>query len=464
MQKSRLVELIATLNHKEIKEAQKFLASPFFNLREDVQALFELIINKESTPTKEEAFAVLFPRDAYEPQRIRQVMSWLQKLLEEYLFIRSVQAKEINRKTELIKAFRSRGLDRHFMFTVREAEKLLDESPSRNADWHRQNFNLLQEKHMLSEKRQRTGEQHLQALTDEYDAAYLMEKLRHACLIRSYQAVNKVEYDLGLLLPLLPHFADHFWEKWPAAGIYFYSFKMLSEANGQPFFHKVKEQLGKHHLLFPPEELRDIYLFAINFSIRQFNEGKKESGREAFQLYREMLEAKLLTLDGNISRFAYRNIVALGLKLEEYEWVENFLMEQKEFLEIQYREAIFSFNLAKLEYERQNFTAAIVLLQKADYSDLLLNVAAKILLMKIYFIQKEERLLDSHLSAMWRFLKRKKMVGYHRENYLNIIAICQKMTNLNPFDKSAKANLKMLIETTEPLTERNWLLEQIDQL
>ena len=464
MHKSRLIELINTLDRKEIKETRQFLASPFFNHRVDVQALFELLIKEETVPTKEEAFAILFPKEAYEPQRIRQVMSWLQKLVEEYLFIRAVRADKVNRKTQLIQEFRSRGLDRHCMVAVREAEALLEQSPNRSGSWHRQNYGLLQEKHLLTGRRQRTGEQHLQALTDEHDAVYLIEKLRYACLIRSYQAVNKVEYDLGLLLPLLPHLFDHFWERWPVASIYFFSFKMLSETDGHPFFYQLKEQLDKHRHLFPPQELRDIYLFAINFSIRQFNNEEKKFAREAFQLYREMLHAKLLTLDGNISRFAYRNIVAIGLQLQEYEWVESFLMEQKEFLEIQYREATFSFNLAKLEYERKNFTAAILLLQKADYSDILLNLASKTLLIKIYLILDEQRLLDSHLSAMRRFVKRKKMVGYHHENYLNIISICQKLTELNPFDKAAKAGLKKLIESTEPLTERNWLLEQIERL
>ncbi|MEM1320958.1 MAG: hypothetical protein AAGG75_11920 [Bacteroidota bacterium] len=464
MQGSRLIECISTLNRKEIKEARKFLASPFFNQRTDVQALFELLVREERAPTKEAAFKVLFPGEAYEAQRVRQVMSWLQKLLEEYLFIRTVRAEKINRKAELVQVFRTRGLDRHFGIAVREAEALLEESPYRSADWHQKSYRLLQEKHRQTGKRQRTGEQHLQALTEEHDAFYLIEKLRHACLIRSYQAVNKVDYSLGLLLPLLPQLSDDFWEKWPAAAIYFFSFKMLSEPEGHSFFHRLKAQLEKHRHLFPPEELRDIYLFAINFSIRQFNEEKRDYAREAFQLYRDMLAAQLLTLEGHISRFAYRNIVALGLHLQEYEWVEHFLMEQKAFLEVQHREATFSFNLARLEYERKNFAAAILLLQKADYSDILLNLAAKNLLIKIYLLLDEQRLLDSHLRAMRRFVERKKMVGYHRENYLNIISISKKLIELNPFDKAAKASLQKLIESTEPLTERKWLLEQLAKI
>ena len=58
----------------------------------------------------------------------------------------------------------------------------------------------------------------------------------------------------------------------------------------------------------------------------------------------------------------------------------------------QHQEAMISVNLTKLEYERGHFDEAMLLL-------------------KIYFIRSEYRLLDSHLSAMRRFVKRKKVIG-----------------------------------------------------
>ncbi len=323
MQNSRLLELFSTFDRKEIREGRKFLASPFFNHRKDVCQLFELMV-ASNAPTKAEVSEALFPGEAFEPQRVRQVMSWLQKLLEQYLVVKTSLADPDKSSVQLARIFRRRNLERHFSAAVREAAAQLQKSRLHNGNYHRQNYLLLHEKHLLAAKSQRTGEQHLQALTDQHDAFFLIEKLRQACLIRSHQAVNKVDYDLGLLVPLLSHLPDSLWEKWPAAGLYFSCFRMLDELDGRPHFTQLKSQLEQHRHLLAPTELREVYLFAINFSIRQLNGGDANFAREAFQLYREALAAKLLTLDGDLSRFAYRNIVALGLQEQELAWAETF--------------------------------------------------------------------------------------------------------------------------------------------
>ncbi|MEZ4933158.1 MAG: hypothetical protein R2788_13685 [Saprospiraceae bacterium] len=461
MNNSRLIELISTFDKKEIREIGQFLASPFFNHREDVRQLFALLAKQEKTPSKEEAADILFPDQPFDPQQVRFVMSWLQKQLEDYLVVKSAFAGAVQTKAMLARCFRERGLERHFTIAARAVEEMLESQPLRNADHYFLSGQLARDTNLAAAKKQRTGDQHLQQLTDQHDAYYLIEKLRHACLIRSHQAVNKMGYDLGLLHLLLPHIAFSFWEKWPAAEVYYRCFQMLDEPDGRPSFELLKTLLEQHRHIFPDTELRDIYLFAINFSIRQLNGGDVAFAAEAFGLYRVALGKGLLTLDGHLSRFAYRNIVAIGLQMKEFDWVENFLMEQKDNLEAQHREATFSFNFAKLEYERKNFDAAILLLQKADYKDVLLNLAAKTLLLKIFYEQDELRLLDSHLAAMRRFVKRKKIIGYHQENYLNIITLTQKLVEVNRFDKKEMVALRQTIEEKEVLTEREWLLEKV---
>jgi hypothetical protein len=62
------------------------------------------------------------------------------------------------------------------------------------------------------------------------------------------------------------------------------------------------------------------------------------------------------------------------------------------------------------------------------------------------------------------FLRRKKVIGYHRTNYENIIKYAQKLITLNPNNKSAMQNLKSKIEQEEVLSTRGWFLEQVDFL
>ena len=101
------------------------------------------------------------------------------------------------------------------------------------------------------------------------------------------------------------------------------------------------------------------------------------------------------------------------------------------------------------------------MLQKAEYKDLLLNLAAKILQLKIFYELQEFDLLASHLQAIRSFIRRKKVMGYHRENYLNTVHFTQKMLEINPFDKTERAELRREIEETKAVAEKEWLLEQI---
>ena len=163
-----------------------------------------------------------------------------------------------------------------------------------------------------------------------------------------------------------------------------------------------------------------------------------------------------------LTRFTYHNIVAIGLRLGELEWVRYFITEFKNRLEKTYRESAFSYNLARLEYESRHFDHVLELLQKANYRDPLLNLAAKTLLLKTYYEISEFDLLQSHLDAMRNYIHRKRVIGYHRTNYLNIIRFAEKLMRHNPLDKAATQKLRQDIEQEEVLTEKVFFLKMLD--
>lgn len=65
---------------------------------------------------------------------------------------------------------------------------------------------------------------------------------------------------------------------------------------------------------------------------------------------------------------------------------------------------------------------------------------------------------------MKTYLQRKKVMGYHKDNYKNIIQYTKKMLKVAHYDKAQIQKLKSEIESTNPLTERKWLLAQLDKL
>ncbi|MBK6622962.1 MAG: hypothetical protein IPG32_19640 [Saprospirales bacterium] len=92
----------------------------------------------------------------------------------------------------------------------------------------------------------------------------------------------------------------------------------------------------------------------------------------------------------------------------------------------------------------------------------MLNLAAKTLLLKTFYELGEYDLLQSHLDAMRNYIHRKRVIGYHRTNYLNVTRFAEKLLKVNLSDRKAVKTLRSQIEQEEILTEKEWMLSRLD--
>ena len=89
---------------------------------------------------------------------------------------------------------------------------------------------------------------------------------------------------------------------------------------------------------------------------------------------------------------------------------------------------------------------------------------AKNMLLKIYYELDEFEALTALISSFKRFLNRKSIVAYQKQIYTNMILLTEKLIHILPNDQTKKAQLRQEIENSHPLTEKPWLLEQLEQL
>jgi len=462
MQNTRLVDLLQTFSKKELRDFRKFVASPFYNQRKDVADLLDLVAGRQSSgkpvPPKAVVFEKLYgPAATYDDHKVRMAMSFLMKAAEQFLVHQDFFQEGVAVKTRLAGIYRERNLSKHFDRTIKDARQCLGRSQLRNAHFYHLDHDLQMEEYRFNAAQRRTADHNLQALTDNLDTNYFSRKLRQACLLLSHQAVYKKEYRFGLLDAILLQVEQDSLLGIPAISVYYYCYRSLTQPGEPDYFHQLTRLLVEEGGKFPKNEIADLYLLAINFCIKRYNEGDAAYLSDEFNLYKDGLEKGYLLNNGVLSRFAYRNVVTTGLVLKEYDWVEKFILRFRDNLEKVHRESMFSFSLARLEFERRNFGLALQLLQKSEYRDLLLNLAAKALTLKIYYETNEYDALDSHLDAMQRFLRRKSIMGYHKEHYLNMIQFVRKL--LEAVDDRGLAKLKEEIKASKSVAEKRWLLE-----
>lgn len=459
-----LWESFATLTKTELRELDRLVRSPFFNRKEQLVRLFVYLRkcrDSDTVPSPEAACLAAYPDTPFDVTKLRLAYSDLLELLEQYWIVQAALADKIQGKIRLAAAYRQRGLDKPLKIALREAQAAVAQYPLRNAPYYEVLHDLEMEVYQAAAADKRYEAFNLQAISDWSDVAYIAHKLQHLCTALSHQAVFKTEYRFGLMAPIFAYILEENLLRHPPIALYYHAAQFLSNPDLEQHFTSFNEALRQYAHFFPEEELRTLYLLAINFGVKKCNTGLYEWHRATFDLYKEALARQLLLDRGTLSRFAYNNIAIIGGKVGETIWVENFLMAYKPLLERTWREASFSLNMARLEYHRKRYKEALHYLQHADYKDFINSMNAKLLQLKIYFDTGEQEVLESHLDSMQRYIKRHRAGGYHRDNYLQIVQFTRALLYLPPHASAEAAALREAIQKTSGLTEREWLLEKL---
>lgn len=455
-----MVQLIASFSAMEKREIRKLLESPFFNARADVIQLFDWCCDHqhpEKVSVKQHLFGAA---DASEPA-LRLRMTYLMRLLERYIAQKEFDADPIQQNLLLATGLRRRGLSMAFDRQKKWLEKSLQERSLRDTKYYEARFYLHWETHQLALVANPTDTGHLRAASEAMDVAYLAQKLRLMCLSLAQQVVYRDDLSPAWESEVVEFAEKNFAANTPVIGLYLHCYRMMRFPEDENHFQQFKQMLLNCLELFSPDENRSLFIWAINYCVRRLNLGEKRYFQEVSDLYKPGIERGILLENGVISQYTYYNIVASVLQTGDLEWIHYFIHQYKNNLEKRYRESAFSFSLARLEYARRHFTVVLELLQKTNSRDPLLNLAAKTLLLKTWYELGEQEALQSHLDAMRNYIHRKRVLGYHRTNYLNIIKYTEKLLNINWLDKSEVEKLRWAIEGEENLTEREWLLGKV---
>lgn len=463
MDHTLLWEAFATLDATEVREFGKFVRSSFFNARQQPIALFDYLdaCRRSGRLPKDTEVATLLNKTEG-GVKTRQANSLLLSLLEKYLAFQEQNLDEGRAKIRLAAAYRKRNLGKHFNIILREARQSRETQAWRHAEYFQDLNQVEWERYQFDTLTLRTEELNLQATSDLMDTAFIIRKLQLACLAASHQTVYKTAYHIGLLEAVLDRTETERLFEIPAIGLYYFCYKFQTDQPGaEPHFEKFRELLRNHAEAFPPDELRALYLLAINFGIKKINQAAEGWLRATLDLYQGALQRKLLLENGQISRFAFNNIIAIALRVGELDWVEHFILEHKSLLERQWREATASLGLARVAYARRDFRTALLNLQRSDYKDLINNLTAKTLQLKIFYEAGAFDLLENHLKGMKNFIKRHTSIGYHRTNYGLIVAYTQQLMGLDFKKTESVEALRTAILAEVILTEKDWLLEML---
>jgi hypothetical protein len=293
---------------------------------------------------------------------------------------------------------------------------------------------------------------------DELSTYFAAEILRHACASRMHETLTRRSYNFSMLPAVLDAVEAGVFSDSPAVQLFFHTYRTLegSEAHFATLRGLMDEQWGN----FDANEMRGIYLLAINFCIKKMNAGASQYIREAFDLYRTALERGLLNENGYLTSPTFKNIIRVATALGETTWAEEFLTRHKSLLHPRERENTWRYNRAFFFFQQAEYAQVLPLLQTVELNDRLNNFDARRMLLRSYYELGELQALDSLLDSFATYIRRQKDLGYHRENYLNLVRFVKKLLNTNRLDKKAMTALRAEITETQLVAEKKWLLDK----
>ena len=468
-----VVQTFRTLTKSERRAFGKWLHSPFFNQRPDVLRLFEYLCEKvpvgadrDADVNKLAAYSQVFPPDerrrtrAYNDADMRHAMSFLFQALKQFLAYRHWSEDTADTGRHLCRELRRRGLEQVFEKEFAALSARLDESAHRSADYFFQQYHLHLERWEVFRRSNRSASDALQQAGAARDAYIATETLRQACAVLAQPGERGAALGSVYLDATLSAVQSGAFQPVPAVIAYYCCYRLLADFDGaEADFLQLRALLNTHWAVFPGNEVRDLYVGAINYCIRRLNSGARDYIQEALNLYRSGLTHGVILEDGFLNKYTYNNILLLAIAVEEWDWAFEFLEQYKAVLPPRDRESAWQFNLATYYFRKKDYERAQGILSRAEFRDVFYNLDARRMLVRIYFDTDAVAALESLLDSCKTYLQRKRTVlGYHWALNQNFVRFVKRLLQLEPGNAAAREHIRTKIAATGYVAEREWLL------
>ncbi|MCB0835701.1 MAG: hypothetical protein KDD99_03490 [Bacteroidetes bacterium] len=477
MNNSRLIQSLGLLSNVEKKQFLRFISSSFVNTDANLVEITEILYKDENQiMTREDVFAAIFPGEEFDYFRISNLLSLVMKHLGEFLVHLHLQEDQQAFQAFLLAAAREKGMDKLYRSLERKTEKYFDELAVPFDEDFLAKYHFEDERNVFALSRNERQDHHyLDQKMEALELFYISAMLKTTCqrinqenVIQSTTHSSRSAEFIEYITANIGQFTDS-----PFIQIYYYILLTLIEPDQESHFKTLKSLLNTFSGDISHQELKPMFQYAQNYCIKQANRGKTVYQEELLGLYIQMIELELIYQDGWLSPWDFKNVVAMGVRLERFEWTETFISNYAEKLMPEFRENAMTFNLAQLYYGKKQYRKAMRLLTQVEFDDVYYLLGAKTILLKMYYELEEADGFDFLIHSFSAALRRnKKISNYQRTVHKNLIKWAKKLQRLrnrkyasgNAAVKKAIDEFLKHVEEIEAITQKEWLMRKAEEI
>lgn len=485
MSNFKLFDILSVFSDTEISQFDKFICSPYFNQNQTLISLLKYLSTfhpdyNNSSLAPKKLWAYLFPNRPFDDSEMRRIRSSLLKKVEKFIAISRIEKQTVLFQSEVLDFYTEKLLKKHAKTALDSAQKLLKTFPHQNHDYYYNQYivnyaatSYLSLEDYRSKKFHDLLDDYMAASSYNLDVSFLLRKLELACSIASYGQIFGVSDFSNTIFDDVIAFVGYKKEmlEVPSIAIYYYALLMFIDINKEISYQKFRQVFDKSIEKISSSEAIMLYNLAKNYCILKSNGGASEYYEELLDLYDMGINSGLLYVTGFLRSADFKNIVTLGTRLGKFEWVEQFIQTNQEKLEEGAEADVFRYCTAYLYFCKNEYDKAKIVLRESTFKDIFFKVNVRKLLLKIAYEENEVAVRDDLINALRRFISSKKglISENHIEanrNFLNVLSdLCKIEEKVIIKAKSPLSVINSIlkkINTATTLSEKTWLLEQID--
>ncbi len=472
--KSRAFDLLGNFKPSELQLFQDWIKSSYNQVPVKIQSLGRILIkelmvgNRPAEITKQSLFSMLWPGATFNEYRINNTLSKLQEFTLQFL-----ANNHLKKNGGLSYLFAAQELiEQDAIEFIPKTIKKIEQQQAANSHGSYEASYLKEQKFQLEEFYQLRTKPHnysaaLQNQMTALDEFYLIKKLRLACEMENRSQLVTEKYNIDYLKELTPIIESKQAEN-PVISIYFLCLKMLSHREAVDF-QQLLDSLKESNQFFPEAEIRILYGYLLNFCISKINNGESLYYQKIFSIYKILIDSKLIFSQGYLSEWSFKNIVTTGIRIEAFDWTEDFIEVYKKYLPKKDHSNAVAYNLASLYFAQKNYHASLRALLGVEFTDPSYFLGAKIIQLKSYYELSEDEPFFSLIDSFNKYIRRNKKLSANRiKSNAHFLKLAKRLLKLklsksHTSKKRWMANNKIFeqqLGALRPLANKDWLASQ----
>jgi hypothetical protein len=469
MQNTKIFKLLDVLSHPERQRFLEFLKSPYFNQNDALVKCFVALLpslqkTKPIEQNEQQIWKQIYPGKKYDKARFHRVCSDLLKEAERFMaYFKFAQNKSLQNVFTLQSLNEKRAMEHlpHYMnFTYNQHKK----NELKDGDYHYIQYLIEDQKSRFEVNlNKRTGDNNTTQAMSQLDTFYIAQKLQYYNALLHYKSINTTSSEIVLIEEIINLIKLKKYDEFPLIKLRYSILLTQIEFENEANFYDLKKMILDYDKKFNDEIVREVYSYAIQFCIKKINAGSQQYYIEIFELYKSALTLSLMEHNNQMSHHDFKNIITVGLRVNEFNWTENFIKVYNKQLPIEHQENAFTFNMARVYFFRKEYDKVLQLLQSVEYDDVFYLLDSKLTLIKTFFELKEFESLTALLESFKMLIRRKKIISeQQRTIYAHFIQYVKKFISIA--DKTKLLQLQSELQNPQQVADIGWLREKIDEL